>query len=177
MEHALHTKPASAGSTSGTVPRASSAAAHPTVMAKLPMLALKHFHGTLTGWSPFWGLYKTAVHNNSSLSNTKKFTYLQTLLVGRAKEAISGLAITNANYSVAIEILEHRFSDKEKATAAHMEELMSLDSVMSDTHLIELRKLYDKTKSSIHTFDALGDQLQSYGVLLTPSLLRSCQRR
>ena len=97
--------------------------------------------------------------------------------MGRAKEAISGLAFTDANYSVAIEILEHRFGDKEKATAAHMEELMSLDSVMSDTHLIELRKLYDKTESSIHTLDALGDKLESYGVFLTPSLLRSCQQR
>ena len=54
VDHALQTKPASAGSTSGAVSTATPAAAHPTVMAKLPKLALKHFHGTLTGWSPFW---------------------------------------------------------------------------------------------------------------------------
>ena len=172
VDHALQTKPASAGSTSGTGPTATHAAVHPTVMAKLPKLSLKHFHGTLTGWSPFWDSYKTAIHNNSSLSDTEKFTYLQTLLEGRAREAISGLAITDANYSVAIEILEHRFGDKEKATAAHMEELMSLDSVTSDTHLIELRKLYDKTESSIRSLDALGVKLESYGVLLTPVFVK-----
>ena len=94
---------------------------------------------------------------------------MQTLLECRAKEAISGL--------VAIEILEHRFGDKEKATAAHMEELMSLDSVMSDTHLIELRKLYDKTESRIRSLDALGVKLGFHGVLLLQSLLRSCQQR
>ena len=96
---------------------------------------------------PLLDSYKTAIHNNSSLSDTEKFTYLQTLLEGRAKEAILGLAVTDANYSIAIENLKsHRFGNKEKATAAHMEEIMSLDSVTSDTHLIELRKLYDKSQ-------------------------------
>ena len=97
-----------------------------------------------------------AIHNNPGLSNTEKFNYLQNLLEGRAREAIVGLAITDANYSVAIHILEHRFGDKEKVTAAHMEDLMSLDAVTSDTHLFELRKLYDRTESSIRSLDALG---------------------
>ena len=138
VDRALMSRPPSVPSTVSTptvTPHA--------VMAKLPKLSLKHFHGTFTGWSPFWDSYKMAIHNNPGLSNTEKFNYLQNLLEGRAREAIARLAITDANYSVAIDILEHRFGDKEKATAAHMEDLMSLDAVTSDTHLFELRKLYD----------------------------------
>ena len=167
VDHALMSRPPSVPSTVSTptvTPHA--------VMAKLPKLSLKHFHGTFTGWSPFWDSYKTAIHNNPGLSNTEKFNYLQNLLEGRAREAIAGLAITDANYSVAIDILEHRFGDKEKATAAHMEDLMSLDAVTSDTHLFELRKLYDRTESSIRSLDALGVKIDSYGVLLTPVFIK-----
>ena len=133
---------------------ASNAGAPPTVVnstvtARLPKLTLKHFNGTLTGWSSFWDSYKTAIHNNANLSDTEKFTYLQSLLEGRAKDAISGLTLTDANYSVAIDLLERRFGDKEKAIAAHMEDLMSLESVISDTYLTELRRLYDRTEAML----------------------------
>ena len=38
--------------------------------------------------------------------------------------------------------------------------------------LIEVRKLFDKTESSIHSLDALGVKLESYGVLLTPVFVK-----
>jgi hypothetical protein len=97
---------------------------HSSVTAKLPKLTLKHFNGSRTGWSTFWDSYRSAIHDNASLSNVDKFTYLQSLLEGRAKDAISGLAITDANYSIAIDLLTQRFGDKERAVAAHMDDLI-----------------------------------------------------
>ena len=138
---------------------------HLPVAAKLPKLTLKHFNGSLTG--TFWDSYRTAIHDNANLSNIEKFTYLQSLLEGRARDAISGLALTDANYSVAVDLLASRFGDKERAVAAHMDDLMSVDAVSSDTHLIELQRLYDKTESSIRSLNALGVRIESYGTLLT----------
>ena len=38
-----------------------------STMAKLPKLALKSFHGNLTGWSVFWDAYKAAILRQRSL--------------------------------------------------------------------------------------------------------------
>ena len=97
---------------------------------------------------------------------------MQSLLEGRAKDAISGLAITDANYSIAIDLLTQRFGDKERAVAAHMDDLMSVEAVLSDSHLVELRRLYDKTESSIRSLEALGVRIDSYGALLTPVFVK-----
>ena len=102
------------------IPSAMPAAATvPRVSAKLPKLSLKKYDGTLTAWTPFWDAYKTAIHSNHSLSSVEKFTYLQTLLEGKAKEAISGLSLTDANYTAAIGILEHRFGDRVNNSSAY----------------------------------------------------------
>ena len=140
----------------------------PKVSAKLPKLNIKHYNGTLTGWSPFWDAYKTAIHDNVSLSDTDKFNYLQSLLEGRARDAISGLSLTDANYTIAVDILQRRFGDKERTIAAHMEDLMSLESVSSDFYLGDLRRLYDKTEGSIRSLDALGVTVES----MEPCLLQ-----
>ena len=144
----------------------------PAITAKLPKLNLRNFNGSLIGWSPFWDAYKTAVHENHSLSGTEKFTYLQSLLEGRARDAIAGLALTDANYAAAIDLLQHRFGDKEKQIAAHMDSLMSLEAVTSDNNLTELRRLYDKTESNIRSLDALWVTADHYGALLTPVFIR-----
>ena len=127
---------------------------NPINRTKLPKLTLKPFNGNLTGWSSFWDMYKTAVHDNTHLSNVEKFQYLQSL-IGKAQEAIAGKSLTDANYTAAID-LQCRFGDKERTIAAHMDTLMSLEPVVSEHHLIELRRLYDKTESSIRNLDAIG---------------------
>ena len=144
----------------------------PRVSAKLPKLSLKKYDGTLTTWTPFWDAYKTAIRSNHSLSSVEKFTYLQTLLEGKAKEAISGLSLTDANYTAAIGILERRFGDKELIIAAHMDKLMSLEAVHSDYHIADLRRLYDRTESSIRALDVLGVKAESYGALLMPIFIK-----
>ena len=100
----------------GTRPRSSTPTGSlgtPPVTAKLPKLTLKSFSGSLMGWSAFWDAYKTAIHDNHGLNNVDKFNYLTLLLEGTAKEAVEGLALTDANYTEAIAILERRFGDKE----------------------------------------------------------------
>uniref|UniRef100_A0A1X7SED8 Uncharacterized protein n=1 Tax=Amphimedon queenslandica TaxID=400682 RepID=A0A1X7SED8_AMPQE len=144
----------------------------PVVSAKLPKLMLKSFNGSLVAWTSFWDSFKSAIHDNPSLATIDKFSYLQSLLEGKAKETIAGLALTDANYSTAIDLLEKRFGSKERITAAHMDVLMSLDAVSSDHHIFELRRLYDKTESTIRSLSALGVPVDSYGALLAPVFIK-----
>ena len=140
--------------------------------AKLPKLTLKCYNGSLMGWSAFWDAYKTAVHDNPSLGNVDKFAYLMSLLEGTAREAVTGLALTDVNYAEAIAILERRFGDKERIKACHIEQLMRLESVSSEHHLVELRRLYDKTESNIRGLKTLGVAADAYGTLFIPIFMK-----
>ena len=95
--------------------------------ARLPTLELPKFSGDHTGWQPFWDKFK-AVIDNSDLATVTKFTYLQSLLKGEASAAISGLALTEANYVTACDILQQRFGRKERIVFGHIQELLNLTS-------------------------------------------------
>ena len=84
---------------------ASSVVGHAT-RVKLPKLAPKKFNGDLTRWSTFWDSFESSIHHHPDLTDIDRFNYLHTLLEGPAADAISGLKLTSANYSEAIEILK-----------------------------------------------------------------------
>ena len=65
---------------------------------KLPKLQLHPFNGDLTRWNAFWESFESAIHSNTELSDVEKFNYLNSLLERSAREAVSGLALTAANY-------------------------------------------------------------------------------
>ena len=45
---------------------------------RLPKLGLPTFSGDILAWQIFWDSFQTTVHNNPSLTNVKKFSYLKT---------------------------------------------------------------------------------------------------
>ena len=61
----------------------------------------------------FWDSYLSSIDKNTTLSETEKFTYLRSLLQGRALESITGLALTEANYRQAVDLLQKRFGNKQ----------------------------------------------------------------
>ena len=88
---------------------------------KLPKLSLKRFNGDLTKWTTFWDTFKSAVHDNPTLTSIDKFNYLNSLLESAAAEAIAGLTLTSANYEEAIATLRRRFGNKQLIVNRHME--------------------------------------------------------
>ena len=73
---------------------------------RLLKLQLQSFSGDLTKWTSFWQSFESAVHKNSDLSDIEKFNYLKSLLERSAREAVAGLALTDANYHQAVETLQ-----------------------------------------------------------------------
>lgn len=69
----------------------------------------------------WWDPYESAVHKNAELADTDKFTYLKSLVQHSAQEAISGLALTSANYHEATSILERCLGNKQRIIAEHMD--------------------------------------------------------
>ena len=136
---------------------------------KLPKLTLRPFNGEMTQWTSFWESYESAIHNNKDLSDIDKFNYLNSLLERTAREAISGLALSSANYHEAIAILNKRFGNKQQISK-HMDILLNLEPVTSSHNLRALRHLYDLTESHVRSLKSLGVE-SSYGSMLSSVLL------
>ena len=83
-----------------------------TVRVKLPKLEVRKFSGKLEEWQEFWDSFESAIDSNDSLSSVDKFSYLRGLLLEPARLAITGFALTSANYEAAVELLKKRFEKK-----------------------------------------------------------------
>ena len=134
------------------------------VKAKLPKLVPPKFRGDITTWMGFWDSFKSAVHDNASLSKIDKFNYLRSLLEGAASRAIQGLALSSDNYDSAVEILEQRFGKTHQIISAHMEEILKLQPCLTDRPS-SLRFLYDKLRVHVRGLSSLGVSSQEYGSL------------
>ena len=89
------------------------------------------FNGDITKWTSFWDSYESAIHTDTDLSEVDKLNYLQSLMERTARDAISGLTLTAANYKEAVEILQKRFGSRQQIISKHMDILLNLDPVVS----------------------------------------------
>ena len=61
-----------------------------------------------------------------SLSNIEKFNYRRNKLSGDAKSAITGLSLSNENYSVALKILRDRFGNVQDTVDLHYTAIINM---------------------------------------------------
>ena len=64
-----------------------------TAKVCLPKLEIDKFDGDVINWSSFWDQFTSAIHENDSLSEINKFTYLKSFLCDSAKLTISWLSL------------------------------------------------------------------------------------
>ncbi|XP_063727119.1 uncharacterized protein LOC134854693 [Symsagittifera roscoffensis] len=88
---------------------------------KLPKLNSPTFSGRYDQWLPFLDSFDGAVHSNASLSDVQKLQYLKGALKDEPFRLLSHLPTTNANYSVARELLKDRYADVKMISHAHLE--------------------------------------------------------
>ena len=106
----------------------------------------------------------------SELPDITKFTYLRSILKGEAKVSIQGLTLTNANYTVTIDILKKRLGKTDRIVFSHIEELLNI-SVPKQPRVSVLWELNDKLQAHVCSLEALGITSEQYGVLLCPVIL------
>ena len=68
-------------------------------------------------------------------------------------------------------ILKKRFGQPQVIINAHMEGLVKIAAVASDSNLKRLRELYDQVEARICALQPLGVESESYGKLLIPLLM------
>ena len=120
-----------------------------------------------------WESLESVVHDNDKLSDREKFNYLNSFLEHSAREAISGLALTAANYQKAIDTLKGRFGCKQQIENKHMDALLQVEVVGSSQNTRALQRLFNNISCHVHSLKSLGVESKSYGNLLCAVLLNN----
>jgi hypothetical protein len=91
-------------------------------------------------------------------------------LEGSALLVIKGLALTEENYKVAIDILKQHYGNTQVVISAHMNEMLKLpDCSTGKVH--DLRSVYDKMNINVRGLEALGVKSEQYGSLFIPVIM------
>ena len=120
---------------------------------KLPRLDMPTFNGDKMKWAEFWDTFETTIDSNESLSGVEKLKYLNSKLIGEAKQAVSGITLSNENYKVATNLLKERFGDQQTVVNSHYAELINLNPASNNTK--SLRSMYDQVEKNLRCLEAL----------------------
>ena len=95
-----------------------------------------------------------------------KFNYLKSYLKGQVLSAISGISLSEENYSEAIEILEKHFGNKQILISSNIDQLLPISHVESRTDIKKIRHIYDKIESAVSNLKSLKVDIGQYGPVL-----------
>ncbi len=105
-------------------------------------------------------------------------SYFVSPLEGPAYSVVARLALTSANYKIAVETLQERFSSQEVIISTHMDALLQLSGASTNPDTRKIREIYNKLEQHVRGLVAVGIKSQQYGKLLVPILinktLKSC---
>ena len=82
----------------------------------------------------------------------EKLKYLNSKLIGEAKQAVSGITLSNENYEVATNLLKERFGDQQTVVNSHYAELINLNPASNNTK--SLRSMYDQVEKNLRCLKA-----------------------
>ena len=138
---------------------------------RLPKFSIEHFDGDPQLFLEFLDSFRYSVHENDSIPNVQKMTYLKGLLKGDAASCISGFKITDENYETSVNLLKVRYNNKQLIVSSHMTNLLNLPQLTSSDNVNDLRKICDTVETQVRSLENLEIQSEMYGPLLIPVLL------
>ena len=141
-------------------------------LIRLPKLNLKPFDGQPENWHEFWDTFTHAVHENESISDVQKMTYLKNLVSGTAAQTIAGFKISSVNYAQALQLLKERYENKHVQISVHMNRLLEISPIDDMNKVEELRELYNTIEIQMRSLLNLGIEDKMYGPFLIPVLQR-----
>nr|XP_012227877.1 PREDICTED: uncharacterized protein LOC105675368 [Linepithema humile] len=105
------------------------------------------------------------VANNEALSNTQKFHYLKTSVIGDAVLLINNLRISDANYDSAWQLLLDEFNDEQTLVYSHLHAFVSLPQMKTE-NINDLKQLRDTVSASIAALNNLGRPVDQWDDIL-----------
>ncbi|KAF8783509.1 hypothetical protein HNY73_013663 [Argiope bruennichi] len=139
---------------------------------KLPKIKLEPFNGDVELWQSFWEQFQSSIDNNPNLSVIDKHVFLRGYLQDEPKRLIDGISIIADTYEATKKLLMDKYGDKNRIIQAHLDFLENLTPIrnLSPTSLNEV---FIECNRRLQALRALGEDVNSYGRILTPKILRA----
>lgn len=138
---------------------------------RLPKIEITPFDGNYDHWQNFSDIFIATVGNNSTLSNALKMQHLKTLLTGEAADVISTMAITDANYQKAWDLLKDRYDNKRALITHHLNKLSSIPTITQDS-VEKLRSMRSTLQVSLGSLDLLGCTTSAWSTYLVHQMVQ-----
>ena len=122
------------------------------------------FAGKLLKWQEFWDSFETTVNRNISLEVIDKPNFLRAQLRGEAKDVIAGLEVISGSYTIAVDLLKERYSNKQLMIDAHYSKLRNI--LIASTYYEKLRSTFDQFEGHIRSLEALGQNVENEFMVL-----------
>ena len=94
----------------------------------LPKLQLPNFEANILKWPEFWDIIESSM-DKQNIPNVSKFSYLRSVLRGKAFVAILGITLSNENYNMAVALLKEKFGKPESIIEALYAKFQHLSTV------------------------------------------------
>ena len=122
---------------------------------KLPDIRIQKFDGDPLKWNEWNSMFSSIIHNNEDITDTERMSYLQNLVIGPAKDCISGFLCNPNFYSSALQELNRRFGKPQNVVGALRKELEAFQRQAMNDHaaLIAFASLLRKV---VQTFASHG---------------------
>ncbi|XP_052567467.1 uncharacterized protein LOC128093772 [Culex pipiens pallens] len=148
-----------------TVPSVGDADTSFPLRVKLPDIHLPNFSGNLREWVTFRDTFKSLIHRNSKLTSMDKFTYLQSSLSGPALLEISGIDLSEENYSVAWSALEEEYGNKKLIVKAHLDVILDLEPLTKESY-DGLSHLLGEFEKNLQMLDKTGENNANWSTVM-----------
>ena len=100
-------------------------------------------------------MFSSIIHNNRDISDIERISYLQSLVIGSAKEAVSGYLCNLGFYHEALSELERRFGNPQHVVSALTKELELWQRPQASDHA-SLISYASFLRKLVQTFNAHG---------------------
>ena len=138
---------------------------------KLPTIKIKPFSGNPSDYQSFIESFNVAIHNEKSIPDVQKLTYLLGYLEGEAESLLKGFHLSAESYPKALDLLKERFGNKEKLISFHMGKIIEIEPVTNVNNVKSLRNLYGTVETKLRNLETFGMKNEEYGPLLIPLLM------
>lgn len=145
-------------STSGSTTAPTALASCPTPMPRssyLPQLNIKPFGGDMEQFPGFISLYNALIHNNVSLSDIEKFSFLLSYLSGRPLKLAQTVPFAPNNYTTAYQLISNEFSNPRVVASHYLSKLFSLQPINAGNPGL-LKELTDTLQANVSCLEKLA---------------------
>ncbi|XP_058448694.1 uncharacterized protein LOC131428666 [Malaya genurostris] len=132
---------------------------------KLPTISLPEFDGDYMQWLPFHDTFLALIHSNSDVPDIQKFHYLKAAVKGEAAQLIESIGISSANYLLAWQTLESRYSNDYLLKKRHLQALFDVPKMKNES-AAALHGLVDEFERHTKTLRQLGEPTEHWSTIL-----------